>query len=286
MKIRHALLLLLATLPLAGFRTISPEERAKEIVQRAEGHFSIQEYAELYRYVRITNEGQVFEGKMLIIFRYQPGEINGVFRLIPDGDNQGVTLLSKQVANQLPQLTFYDKNKNTGGAVALKDVRQKLGDTDWYFEGIYDDDHNPWYYQKLDSSYYRGSPVDVIQSRYREPEMRDAVGYDYRRIYIRQKDEQPMSIEFFDFSGQLVYAVDILSNEHFEFQGEQKSRAKQIQLIDYQAGSTTVLTRIRSNWNPQLPDEIFELDFADDWNADTDRQVTSKLLRDLPEAHY
>ncbi|WP_309385389.1 outer membrane lipoprotein-sorting protein [Cerasicoccus frondis] len=284
MKIRLSLLLI-AALPLVGFRTVSPEEKAKEIIQRAEGHFSIQEYAELYRYVRITNLGEVYEGQMLIIFRYQNNEIQGVFRLIPDDDNEGVTLLSLQKPNQLPELAFFDHNTDQGGPVSLKDLKTKLGDTDWYFEGIYDDDHNPWYYNKVGTAYFRGDTVDVIQSRYRDPKLRDAVGYDYRHMLVRQENERPLSIEFYDFADQLIYSVEILSNEDFEFRGEQKSRAKQIQLIDYQTGSTTVLTRIRSNWNPQLPDNIFNLENVEQWNASTDRLVTTKLLRDLPNAH-
>ncbi|WP_269538894.1 outer membrane lipoprotein-sorting protein [Cerasicoccus fimbriatus] len=280
MKTRLSIILL-ASLALLGFRTVSPEERAKDIIQRAEGHFTIQEYAELYRYVRITNDGDVFEGQMLIIFRYKDDKINGVFRLLPDDDNKGVTLLSRQEPNQRPKLEMYDHNTDEGGPVELSEVRKKLGDTDWYLEGIYDDDHNPWIYENVKSANYRGYDVDVIVGRYRERDMRDATGYDHRRMLIRKSDEQPLSIEFYDYSGQLIYCVDLLSNEHFDFQGETKSRTRQLQLIDFQTGSTTVLTRIRSNWNPQLPEKIYALEYADDWNEETDRLVTSKLMRDL-----
>ncbi|MBK1856719.1 outer membrane lipoprotein-sorting protein [Cerasicoccus arenae] len=261
---------------------MSPEDRARELIQRTEGHFGIREHAELYRYVRATSDGEIYDGHMLIIFRYEKDEVNGVFRLLPDNDNEGVTLISQQLPGKLPALGVYDHNKDTGGPVETEELHQKLGDTDWFFEGIYDDDKNPWTYRNTGSITYRGTSADVIEATYSDKRLKDAVGYDHRRILIRQSDDQPLSSEFYNSEGQLIYVIDLLGSEHFEYQGKEQARTKQLQLIDFDAGSTTVFTRIRSNWNPQLPADIFELDFAPKWDKSTDDMVVSKLLRDQP----
>jgi len=278
MKIRLLLVFILAVAGL-GFRMISPEEKAREKVLNAERHFGIREHAELYRYARITNEGEVFQGEMLIIFRYGEKEVNGVFRLLPDDDNEGVTLISKQAKGEFPQLSVYDHNKDEGGPVKPEELRQKLGDTDWFFEGVYDDDKNSWSYKNVGVISYRGQTVDVIQAAYTNPDLKAATGYDYRRVYIRQSDEAPMCLEFYD-DGNVIYAIDLLNRDHFQYQGRDQIRTKQLQLIDYVAGSTTVLTRVRSNWNPLLPDNLYDLDFADDWDAETDAKIVSRLMRD------
>lgn len=273
------LLLFIFSLGALGFRISSPEDRARELIRRAENHFGVSEHAELYRYVRVTNDGDVFEGRMLIIFRYEDKEVNGVFRLLPDDDNEGVTLISKQVPGEFPKISVYDHNKDQGGPVAPEQLHQKLGDTDWFFEGIYDDDKNPWTYKNIGTVQHRGQSADVIEARYSDPKFRDAVGYDYRRIYLRTSDEAPLSSEFYK-SDELIYAIELLNREPFEFQGKSQVRTKQLQLIDFEAGSTTILTRVRSNWNPMFEDYIYALDFADDWDASTDEMVTSKLMRD------
>lgn len=278
MKIR-ILLLLFTALSALGFRAISPEERARELIRRAENHFGVSEHAELYHYVRVTNQGKVYEGKMLIIFRYQDKEVNGVFRLLPDDDNEGVTLISKQTPGEIPQVSHYDDNTDRGGMIKMEDMHQKLGDTDWFFEGIFDDDKNSWNYKNTATVQYRGESVDVIEARYTDPEMRKHAGYDYRRIYLRTSDDAPMCSEFYR-DDSLIYAIDLLNHENFEFQGKQQVRTKQLQLIDFTAGSTTILTRIRSNWNPMLEDHIFELSFAEKWDEEADEMIASKLMRD------
>lgn len=273
------LLLFLFAFISVGFRPISPEERARQLIKQSENHFGVTEHAELYRYVRVTQSGDVYDGRMLIIFRYHEDQVNGVFRLLPDNDNKGVTLISRQLKGELPELAYFDHNDGKGGPVTLDRLKQKLGDTDWFFEGIYDDDKNPWTYRKTGVVEHRGQNCDVIEARYNNPKLRDAVGYDYRRIFVRQSDQQPLCSEFFD-NDQIIYAIELLSSESFEFQGHSQMRTMQLQLIDFKEGSCTVLTRIRSNWNPTLPPEIFDLSKAQDWNAETDAMITRKLMSD------
>lgn len=279
MKCRLLFLVCFAALTGLGFRMVSPEDRARELIERAERHFGVSEHAELYRYARITNDGEVFQGQMLIIFRYHEDEVNGVFRLLPDDDNEGVTLICQQVKGEYPMVSVHDHNQDRGGPVKPEEIRQKLGDTDWFFEGIYDDDKNPWTYRKVGVERYRGHTTDVIEASYSDPKLKEATGYDYRRIYIRQNDDAPLCSEFYD-DGKVIYTIELLNRDHFQYQGKDQIRTKQLQLIDFNVGSTTVLTRVHSNWNPQLPDEIFTLEFADDWNADTDAIIVSKLMRD------
>lgn len=277
MKTRVCLLLLAAGSALSGFRQVSSEDLAKEVVRRMDGHLAAEEHAELYRYARASQNGDVQEGSMLILFRYGDNEVNGVFRLLPDDDNAGVTLISRQRPGELPELSHYDRNEQAGGRVAPEGLRRKLGDTDWFFEGIFDDDKNPWNYRKTDKLLFRGQTADVIEARYSDPRFQEVCGYDFRRILIRQGDGQPLSSEFYDQDGELVYVIDLLNHKTFEYDGDAHTRIKQLLLTDLQAGSCTILTRTASSWQPELPADIYTLDFADDWDEETDALVQAKL---------
>jgi len=271
------LILLLAAILLSGFRVLSPEEAAKRVIRQNEENFAVQEHAELYRYVRVTADGKIYRGDMLIIFRYNDDFVSGVFRLLPDDDNQGVTLISHQVPGETPRLSHYDDNTDSGGLVDPGEITTKLGDTDWFFEGIFDDDKNSWSYRKIGVTKFRGHNADVIQARYNDPALREATGYDHRKLIVRRSDGAPLSSEFYNDRGEIVYLIDLLDRDVFEFRGEKQVRTRQLQLTDFEGRSSTIMTRLRSNWDPQLPSEIFDLDYAGQWDAETDQMIISRL---------
>ncbi|MEO0795659.1 MAG: outer membrane lipoprotein-sorting protein [Verrucomicrobiota bacterium] len=275
---KRVLLLIAAFCLLCGFRKVSPEQIARDVIQRTESHFNVTEHAELYKYVRMDSKGVVAQGEMLIIFRYGKDEAHGIFRLLPDDDNEGVTLISRQSPNQLPELSHYDDNTDSGGRIGTAQMHTKLGDTDWFFEGIYDDDKMDWIYEKTGSGKYRGHQVQIIEGRYRDPLLQHASGYSYRRILIRPDNDLPVASEFYNDRDEIVYTIDLLHREHFEFDNDPHVRTRQFQIINFREGSTTVMTRIASNWAPNLPPELYNLEFADDWDEETDKMIKNQLM--------
>lgn len=266
-----------AVSPLAAFRTVSPQTLAEEKVKRLEEGFSISRHAELYRYVRQLADGSSETGEMCIIFEYHADKVLGVFRVFPSEYTQGATLLNIQRFGDLPELYLCDPAKNVCGRIPLDRIDEKLANTDWFLEGIFDDDKNDWSYVTAGTSQIRGRLCSVIEARYENPDLAAASPFAFRRMYLEKRDSRPVTNEYFDRSGFLRYTLELLSSEQFELLGKKQNRPSQLMLRDYETSTTTLLTRVRSAWNPELPQIIVDADQIAQWDAETDEALYSAL---------
>lgn len=259
-----------------GFRQAKPEDVAKQSIQQAEERFSIGEHLEFYQFSTINFDGSHEGGQMFIIFRYRGDEVWGIFRQLATENRPGVTLLNIQRRGQIPELYLYDPARDYAGKVPLSRIFTRFGATAWYLEGIFDDDKNDWRYDLRGEIIFRGQPVQRIMKRYADDALRQALPYDFRMLHIN-RSKRPVYTEFIGFNGNIVYSLELLSTEEFMAEGRWQERTKQVRLTDWREDRSTVLTRLRSSWNPRLEDDVFTPDFAAQWDARTDEEFLAKL---------
>lgn len=265
---------------LCGFRPIDTRQSAEQRVRKSEARFNVGEHMELYHFVRIDRNNRVEQGRMLLAFRYEEAAVYGVFRQLPEGDRRGVTLLNHQYIGRLPKLYLHDPAKPYTGAIPMRGIWQKFGDTDWFLESIFDDDKNPWSYTQLGRQTLYGKPHTIIEATYASPVLRDAVPYTKRRFLLDSATQYPSLSEFYASDGTLLFSISLLEVETFEIDQATQRRTSRLQLIDWQNRSTTVLMRVASTFDQTLPDSMFEVDRIANWDEALDEQLLALLGED------
>lgn len=272
-----ATLLVTSTAALA-FRPVDTRREAERLIEKTNTEFrEVRSHAELYSFAWIRSDGKTQLGKMIIIFDYQPDIIRGVFRILPDEDHHGITLINRQLVGEVPQLFLFDPSLPFEGELPISAAALKLSRTDWYCEGIFDDDKNEWDYLSVTRSEHFGRPGRLIEARYSDPTLAAAVGYDKRRIFVSSDSNLPINTEFIDASGNVVHAIEILASELFSVNGVRQRRATLMQIVDLRSGSVTVFTRLNSTWNETLPEGIFEPANLSKWETTFDQSVLTLL---------
>lgn len=271
------ILCLLGAHALQAFRALDPARAAETALHRAESQFRVHEHAELYRYHRILAGGEVSSGRMLLLNRYGEDAVLGVFRLLPSEGFPGATLLNHQPVGKLPRLFLDDPQRGISGGVPPQRWHQKLGNTDWFFEGIFDDDKLDWDMRTLYRSAVNGHRVQVIRARYESAEMRRFLEHDYRLLYVDVTTGVTRMVEFYNRYDQRVYALEILALEPVNIGGEEQLRASRLLLRDDVAGSMTILTRLAALWNTPLPDACFSPENLSRWGSEYDAALLNQL---------
>lgn len=263
---------------LHAFRSVTAQQIGKELIQESEENFQLSSHVELYNYTTVNKKGEIETGRMFIIFRYFEDKVQGVFRILATAESPGVTLVSNQPIGEIPELFLHDPKRRMSGLVPLSDRKQKLGNTDWYLESIYDDDKNPWRYQSLDPVVIRGEACKVVEGHYQDESLAEHSFMNCRKVYLSEKDSRAMLIESYDSLRNLIFSLEVPQHQMLNIDGEKQLRANRIHLTDHREGSTTLMHQVQAAWNPNLPNKFFKLSDAPQWDLTWDQFILNEVL--------
>jgi len=215
---------------------------------------------------------------MIIAFCYEEGLVRGVFRILPGGGSAGATLMVHQEPGAYPRVYLHEPGANLSRELGPGERRRKLPGTDWYIEGIYDDDKVAWELRETGVSRLRGRNADIVRARPPEGPLRRDAHYAYRLVYFTRPDDELIRIEYFDAADELVYGLNMLEKDRFVIDGKPQSRNWRFALHDYRNDSTTLMTRVRGLYETgEIPEKIYEFGFAAEWDGGTDAELISLM---------
>ncbi|MGJ3242242.1 MAG: hypothetical protein ACFE0O_04695 [Opitutales bacterium] len=254
-------------------------KKSEELVQAAEEQFQVRMHAELHRFVRQDASGEVVTGRMFIIYRYLEERVDGVFRVLPDGDSPGAVLVMNHPQGNLPSLFLHEPAAGISKKLPMRERVRKLGPTDWYLEGIYDDDKNPWSWKPIGFETVRNERCSVIEGRYTNADLARSSVASFRRGYLAtgRENRRFLRANLYDRQGDLLYSLDIPSHIRIPINGRPQLRGNRIHLNDWKAGSTTLLVLDRGVWDEPLDDKLFSFAFAPKWDTATDEALLARM---------
>lgn len=270
-----SLLVLALGAGLSGFRALNPEV-SKDIESNAKS-FAVKSHAELYTMVRVDNDGSVHIDKWLLAYEYRGDATRGIWRILPDDDQDAVTLLSLQRPGQPPQIWLKDGSNGEVKEVKGIDQRRAFGPSDWNIEDIYDDDKNNWRHRRLGNATIRGQEAIVIESRYSDPELKENSRYDKRRVYLGLLDRRFLESDYYDASGDLIKTVNAAHHVNVGTTENPRIRARRLEILDFVDGSITVMVQIMAAFDLDLPAELFTPEALASWDAHTDKDILARL---------
>ena len=264
---------LLGASPVWAFRTADSGSIGRDRIQETERRFQVREHAERYRFTVVDANGHSDTGEMLLLYRYEPTAVFGVFRVLPEGNAPGATLINVQRNNAKPQLFVDDPLQRLSGEVPLRELNRQLGRTLWRLEGILDDDKNPWTFETQQPVHYGGTLCDVVDQRYDDDVFARAVNYFKRRVFIDRNYRHRIRTEFLTRAEEMIYCIELLEIEEVTIDGRTQSRTKRMLLSDFPRHQNMLLVRVGSAWNPDLPDALFQPDQLADWGERYDATI-------------
>lgn len=276
----HFLLVALAASvsPLAAFRPVNPQETAKREVEASEASFEVRSHLELYRYSRIDREGYAVSGRMLMTYAYSETEVQGCFRLLPQLDDPGVTLLYRQLlADGSPELWLHDPAAGVSGKLAPNLWWGRLGDTDWRCWMILDEDKSPWRYLGVSPQVFRGNPVNVVQARYDDEALARMTGVRGRRLYLGRQTDLFYAVEYLNRQDQPLTVLEAFDHQQYEVDGRMQKRPRRLVLHNLEDQSITVLVRAQSRFNDNLPEALFAPENLTTWAESFDEALLERL---------
>ncbi len=269
------MLLLTVWIGVSGFRAFSPQ--ATKEFENNEKSFSVRSHAELYTMVRIDEDGSVHIDNWLLAYEYRGEATRGIWRILPDDDQESVTLLSLQLPGQPPQVWLQDGDDGKVEEVSGIDRRRAFGPSDWNIEDIYDDDKNQWRHRRLGNATVRGQEAMVIESRYGDPELKENSRYDKRRVYLGLLDRRFLQADAYDAGGDLIKTINAAHHANVGTQDDPRIRARRLEILDYVDGSITIMVQVKAAFDLELPQELFTPEALAKWNPQTDKEILAKL---------
>jgi len=259
---------------MAGFRPFA--QSTEQVVAGSEAAFDVRSHAELYIMVRVEKDGTVTTNRWLLMYEYEPNGTRGLWRILPEENTPSTTLLSIQQTGQPTEL-FLKEGEHPARKVEDLDRQMAFGMTDWNLEDIYDDDKHAWRHQQIGNSVVRGVEAIVIESRYSDPILRDDSYFDKRRSYLARSDNRFLRSDYFGRGSNLIKSIQADHHEDVGGSKERRIRAKRLEILDYRDGSITIMVRVGSVFDTELPTTWFTPQGLDNWNEETDREVLAMI---------
>ncbi|WOO40983.1 outer membrane lipoprotein-sorting protein [Rubellicoccus peritrichatus] len=263
----------------SGFRPFP--QSAESVVRGVESAFQVNSHAELYVMVRVEKNGEIHTDQWLLMYEYDDQDTRGVWRILPRYGHESTTLLSIQQPGKATKLFL-----KSGEDGALEEVdgmarRRAFGPSDWNMEDIYDDDKHDWSHRKIGSAMVRGVGTIVIESRYDDPTLRDQSIYSKRRVYLAKDNQRFLRSDYYDRTGTMVKTVNAAHHENVgSDDGVPRIRPRRLEIVDLQDGSMTVMVRVYSVFDEELPRELFSEEGVASWDASTDKKLIELLEKD------
>lgn len=251
----------------------------QQLIEAAEKNFTVSSHIELYKVYHIELDGTLTQRRMFLMYQYDEDQVYGLWRLLEEADQTGITLHSHQTKGKQPRLYLHDPTRNLSGEILGRDKRIPFGRTNWFLEDIYDDDKEDWNYARQPvERFFNNLNAYPIIATYKDPVLSNESHYKKRIIYLNQKDERFLRSDFYDFRNVLLKTIEVDLPVNVGSESKPQYRAQRIIIRNHQNHSVTFMLLTKSKFNQPIGKKYFTPDFIQSWTQADDIKLENMLV--------
>lgn len=256
----------------------------QQLIEASEENFTATSHIELYKVYHIELDGTLTQRRMFLMYQYVDDHVYGLWRLLEEPGQPGVTLHSYQEQGRRPRLYLNDPTRNRSGEITGTDKRIPFGNTNWFLEDIYDDDKEDWSYVRQPlKRYFNNINVIPVVAEYNDPVLGEESQYSKRIIYLNQVDERFIRSDFYDRSNNLLKTIEVDLPLNVGSEHKPQLRARRFMIRNHQDHSVTFMLLTQSLFNQPIAQQYFTLDFIRKWSSADDEALEQLLVEHVAD---